>query len=454
LFAYLALGIFAVFEGDSYFGVLYMAVSGAAPDHLVYGVGCFAAAVGTVLFFGLKWLKTPLKRGFTVAAFVLAALIPCVAGFSRSPGVFWVSCVLFYIIEGVNAAICAYYLHRLTQTQMRAGTMLAVASVCGLILNYVVDYLSPGVSVPKMASLAVCIIIMLALALRKIGIFELLDHRDDREGADEGKQRKSFLSVFVTVAVAIAAMSYMIGVNDIAIISTLLSGPASSIIIPQALLYFPGLLIAGILADVKEGRYLPVATLGCSLLIAPTMTRLASPEVYTQYSGVTYFLGGFYLIYIMVSLVALARRSRCPIAVTSLSAFLLFAFSGVGAFTSRLYFHADSALSLTVYIGLVALLLVIFYLSGNLQPRSPAPASGSTPASGMPMLESLINMYGITNRESEVLRLLLDAKNTSDIAAEMVLTEKTVQNYVGSLLAKTDSKSRGEMIAKLRSMSH
>jgi LuxR family transcriptional regulator of spore coat protein len=214
------------------------------------------------------------------------------------------------------------------------------------------------------------------------------------------------------------------------------------------LLYLPGLLIAGILADVKEGKYLPIATLGCSLLTAPTMTRLASPEVYTQYSGVTYFLGGFYLIYIMVSLVALARRSRHPIAVTTLAAFLLFSFSGLGAFTSRFYFYADSALSLSVYIGLVALLLVIFYLSGNLQPRVSPLAPEHPPVSGVPTLASLIKTYGITNRESEVLRLLLDAKSTSDIAAEMVVTEKTVQNYVGSLLSKTGSKSRGEMIAK------
>jgi hypothetical protein len=225
LFAYLAIGIFAVFEGDSYFGVLYRAVFDAVPDHLVYGAGCFAAAAGAALFLGLKRLNAPLKRGVAVTAFVLAAGLPCIAGLVRNPAVFWVSCVLFYIIEGVNAAICAYYLHRLTQTQTRAGTLLAAASVCGLILNYAVDYLSPSASVLKMAALAACILVMLALALRKIGLFELLDHRDGGDGADEGEQRKSFLSVFVTVAVAIAAMSYMIGVNDIAIVSTLLSGP-------------------------------------------------------------------------------------------------------------------------------------------------------------------------------------------------------------------------------------
>jgi DNA-binding CsgD family transcriptional regulator len=448
LFVYLTLGIFAVFEGDSYFGVLYRDVFDAAPAHLVYGAGCFAAAAGAVLFLGLKRLNAPLKRGFTVAAFVLAALLPCVAGLARVPAVFWVSCMLFYIIEGVNAAVCAYYLHRLIQTQMRVGTALAAASVCGLILNYAADYLSPSVSVPKMAFLAACILAMFALALRKIGLFELLDYRDGADGADEGDRRRSFLSVLFTVAVAIAVMSYMIGVNDIAIVSTLLSGPASSIFIPQALLYLPGLLIAGILADVKDGRYLPIATLACSLLIAPTMTRLASPEVYTQYSGITYFLGGFYLIYIMISLVPLAGRSRRPIVVTSLAAFLLFSFSGLGAFTSRFYFYADSAFPLTVYIVLVALLLLIFYLSGSLQPRTAETAAESLPPDAL-TLEELTASYDITHRETEVLRLLIEGKSTAEIAEAMSITDKSVRNYISSLMSKTKSNTRGKMIAKL-----
>jgi DNA-binding CsgD family transcriptional regulator len=447
LFAYLTLGIFAVFEGDSYFGVLYGAVFDRAPEHIVYGTGCFAASVGAVLFLGLKRLNAPLKRVLTIAAFIIAALLPSVAGLARTPAVFWVSCLLFYIAEGVNAAICAYYLHRMMKTETKAGTLLAVSAICGLILNYITDFLSPDASVPKMAVFAICILAMLFLAARKIGLFELLDYRDGAEDADEGEQRKRFLSVFVAVALAIAVMSYMIGVNDIAIMSTLLSGPEPSVFIPQALLYLPALLIAGILADVKEGKYLPIATLGCTLLIAPTMTRLASPEVYTQYSGVTYFLGGFYLIYVMVSLVTLARRSRCPIAVTSLTAFLFFFLAGLGAFTSRFYTHADSSFPLTVYIGLVTFLLVTFYLSGSLHPITNA-AADNTPLPGMPAFETLIKNYGITNRESEVLHLLLAAKSTSDIAAEMVVTEKTVQNYVSSLLSKTGSKSRGEMIAK------
>jgi DNA-binding CsgD family transcriptional regulator len=455
LFCYFTLGVFAVFEGDSYFGVLHVAVLDSAPDYFVYGVGCFAAAVGAFIFLGLKRLNPSVKHGPAIAVFILAALLPCIAGFLQTPAAFWTSCILYYITEGVNAAVCAYYLHRLMKTEARAGTLLAAASIGGLVLTYVADFISPDAGVLKMAVIAVCVLAMLFLALRKIDLFGLLDSDDSEDVQDEGEQRGRFLTVFVTVTVVIAIMSYMIGVNDIAILSTLLSGPEPSIFIPQALLYLPALLIAGVLSDIKGGEYLPVATLGFTLLTAPAVTRLASPEVFTQYSGVTYFLGGFYLIYIMVSLVKLAGRSRRPVAVTSFAACLFFLFSGAGAFTSYFYIHADSAFSLTVYIGLVALLLVIFYLSGSLKPRNRNAESAQTqpPVPDAPALEELTAGYGITNRELKVLQLLIEGKNTAEIAQDMTITDKSVRNYVSSIMSKTASSSRVEIVARFTNRS-
>jgi DNA-binding CsgD family transcriptional regulator len=276
----------------------------------------------------------------------------------------------------------------------------------------------------------------------------MLDNIEGNTDADEGEQRTRFLSVFIAVVAAIAIMSYMIGVNDVAIISTLLSDPEPLVFIPQALFYLPALLIAGILSDIKGGRYLPVATLGCTLLTAPMVTSLALPEVFTQYSGATYFLGGFYLIYIMVSLVALAGRSRRPRAVAALAASLFFLFSGLGAFTSYLYIHADSTFSLTVYIVLAALLLAIFSLSGSLQPRTPVPVPEPPSPANAPTLKELTVRYGVTNRELKVLQLLIEGKSTTEIAETMTITDKSVRNYVSSLMAKTDSSSRVHMIAR------
>ena len=63
-------------------------------------------------------------------------------------------------------------------------------------------------------------------------------------------------------------------------------------------------------------------------------------------------------------------------------------------------------------------------------------------------VENFIQNYRFTKRETEVLLFLLDGKSTSAIAEQMAVTEKTIQNYINSLLSKTGMKSRAEMIAK------
>ncbi|MDR1131819.1 MAG: LuxR C-terminal-related transcriptional regulator [Oscillospiraceae bacterium] len=59
----------------------------------------------------------------------------------------------------------------------------------------------------------------------------------------------------------------------------------------------------------------------------------------------------------------------------------------------------------------------------------------------------LIAAYGITEREAEVLRLLLAGRSTAVIAAELVVTENTVYKYISSMNAKTKAGSRTELIA-------
>lgn len=57
--------------------------------------------------------------------------------------------------------------------------------------------------------------------------------------------------------------------------------------------------------------------------------------------------------------------------------------------------------------------------------------------------------YHLTRRQTEVLALLLDGASASDVAHALVISEYTAQGYVKSLLAKTNSRNRAAMIAKV-----
>jgi DNA-binding CsgD family transcriptional regulator len=57
--------------------------------------------------------------------------------------------------------------------------------------------------------------------------------------------------------------------------------------------------------------------------------------------------------------------------------------------------------------------------------------------------------YRLTRRQAEVLALVLDGASASDVAHALVISEYTAQGYVKSLLAKTNSRNRAAMVAKV-----
>jgi DNA-binding CsgD family transcriptional regulator len=67
-------------------------------------------------------------------------------------------------------------------------------------------------------------------------------------------------------------------------------------------------------------------------------------------------------------------------------------------------------------------------------PRGPRPATRANPA-------------GLTARELEVLELLAERLSNAQIAGRLVLSEKTVEHHVSSVLRKLDARSRHEASA-------
>jgi DNA-binding CsgD family transcriptional regulator len=437
-----------MFGCAEFLGKLYTDIVGSGHEHIVYALCCLVAAGGAGLFLALQRMRWAVKWRLVLLAFALAALSLVLAGFIRIPAVLEGSFFVFYLAEGLNAALCAYCLHRLMRSKVKVGVALAASSTAGLVATYVLGFFSAPLYLSALL-LAGGVLLMGYLAFGKINLWEFLESWDgESEVAEESNGSPvRLLPVLVTITAAIAVMSYMIGVNDVVIYTTLLSGSGAILFIFQELWYLPGLLIAGILADVKDGRLLPVATLACTLLAAPIATLTGSPVIFTEYSGVTYFLGGFYLIYLMVSLTAIAHKAKRPSAITTLAAFVFFLFSAVGALTSHIHMYTDSALSLVSYVALSALLLVTFYMSGSLHPKPDESAAGAAALSIAPLFEDLTERYGFTSREAETLQHLLNGCQNVDIAATMGITENTVYKYISSMIIKSNAKSRAGLIA-------
>ena len=61
----------------------------------------------------------------------------------------------------------------------------------------------------------------------------------------------------------------------------------------------------------------------------------------------------------------------------------------------------------------------------------------------------LMSAYGLTERERDVTRLILQGSSTAQIAAELVVSENTVQQHLKSIFDKTGVRSRRDLVAKV-----
>jgi DNA-binding NarL/FixJ family response regulator len=61
----------------------------------------------------------------------------------------------------------------------------------------------------------------------------------------------------------------------------------------------------------------------------------------------------------------------------------------------------------------------------------------------------LLERYGLTPRETEVVPLLARGLSTTQIAAEMCISRHTVGDYIKLIFEKCGATSRGELVAKL-----
>ncbi len=71
------------------------------------------------------------------------------------------------------------------------------------------------------------------------------------------------------------------------------------------------------------------------------------------------------------------------------------------------------------------------------------------PARAADLVPILLDSYGLTERESDVVLQLARGLSTKEIAAELYISRHTVNDYIKVIFAKCEVASRGELVAKL-----
>lgn len=61
-------------------------------------------------------------------------------------------------------------------------------------------------------------------------------------------------------------------------------------------------------------------------------------------------------------------------------------------------------------------------------------------------LEPIFLKYGVSKREQEIIRLILQGKSNREIERELFISQSTVKNHAYNIFQKTGVKSRYELI--------
>lgn len=71
------------------------------------------------------------------------------------------------------------------------------------------------------------------------------------------------------------------------------------------------------------------------------------------------------------------------------------------------------------------------------------------PARAADLTPILLESYGLTEREVEIVMLLAGSLPIKEIAAELTLSSHTVRDHIKTIFDKTNVNSRGELVARL-----
>lgn len=418
------------------------AAYGESVGTVFYGLYCLAAAAG---FFAFGLTRPALKttggrRRVFLALGVIGTAATLLAPFVTDWLVGAVSLSAMLIAGYIGAAI----LHSMAisiQEKSILGMFIALPYAGAFAVQYLLGYIEPLFGSALMTVRHISLAVSLAVCVYLMLIHSAVTPDENAPRIAEKADAKRYLWGALTACLII---SCLYGLTD-GIIMNLHAGQNLNVYGWVRLLCIPGLLFAAWVADFKEGRYFPFATLLGMLAAALGVFLFNTAETYNAALGSIYFFGSFMTMYSLCVFVRVAGDTDKPGLWAAAGRGVKYAAGGVFSLAgSFLFSHMSLIVIVAAYILLLITLACVFYFRGHLH-AAPPQTGTAAPVPKIPTLDELILHYGFTEREAELLKLLLDGQSNAEAAGRMFVTEGTVYKYVSSMMTKTDTKSRFEM---------
>ena len=443
-----ALCFFAFMLTEAFINERCAVILGSTAVNPVYTFGLVCTGFGFLSFSLLRRLckKEKSRKTAQIIIGVLCLGAALVLLFADHPALFLTSSAAALLLTG-HISGCVYYNTAMyfdtamySAASRYMGRLIGTGMGVAILLQFVVQKLTPqAISFISSIFLSVAFVMYFIIRAPKDWILE----NPLPYSADTKKEFKKALLLIV----AVVLMSLVAGMID-SVLTAFNAEKSYDIYGGVRLFYALGLILAGVLADIRERKYLPLSTVCTILLSSVCMFFLSDKVSYFAGTALMYLYSGFYVIFFTVMFLDFAPKSSRPelwagmgrivrsftVAVTVLPALNIY-----GAVGNTVLAVVSCLLSILI------LLVLLPYLSSaavSPKPTEELP-SESRELSPQERLKLYARRCSLTPRETEVLEQLLTTEDgVQEIADSLYISRRMVQRYISSIYEKTETKTR------------
>ena len=343
---------------------------------------------------------------------------------------------LCFILMGIAGSAVHYYLSREAAPEHLAKTV-GISYAVGIFLQFLNNNLIENDMVESVVLAISAAVFSVLLLNAENGIEEQIS---EGERAIESPGNAGFWLILLVILI-----TCIFSTLDAAVTLRHAAGGVDVGQWPRLLLAGSGLL-AGIIFDSREHRYGNILMYCVTVLSVLCIVVLENGGPFLAGLIVFYLSAGFFVVFFTISFMRLSVRMKCPKlwaglgrAVNNICAF------ATGSLSVRLIQSENQMLRDGLLLVFFVLISIAFFIYSNaLHGRKKTePENRETKVGEKESLEMFAAAFSLTEREKEVLEVLLVSdENVQDIAETLMISRAALYRHIASLNEKTGTKSR------------
>lgn len=417
-------------------------VLGSDATNSVYALGLVCTGVG---FLSFALLRAIYKMERSRKAALLAVVALCLASIvvlavAQDLTVFLTSSIVALLLIG-HIGGCVYYDMAMRFAGSRyTGRVIGVGMGAAIVAQFFVQNLA---SQPVFSVIGIAISIVLVVIFIVRTPIECVSEKASQCSLENREGRKTA----TVLIIAVVLMSLVAGMID-SVLTAFNAEKTYDVYSGVRLFYALSLIAAGFIADIRNRKYLSLATV-CTILLSSVCMFFLSEEVsYFAGTALTYLYSGFYVIFFTVMFLDYAPKSKCPELWAGMGRIIRSFTVAVTIFPALNIYDAVGGTTLAVASCLVSIgILLVLLPDISRAVAVPEPieevVSRQDDISPQERLKSYAEHCSLTPRETEVLeRLVTTDDDLQAIADSLFISRRMVQRYVSAIYQKTETKTR------------